>query len=118
VPPLAKGLPNSEGHGSVSEELISRAIFNHPLFREDSRKVLQYLDEALTGSMYAHAIFKFRRANNRHDVLFLAVKSQHSGSDKWKLAKEKAFSDMRNSTWNGTDTVTILSFINKHRGSV
>lgn len=116
APPLAEGLPYSEGHGSVSEELVSRATFKHPLFREDSKKVLQYLDEALAGSMYAHAISKFRRANNGRDA-FLAVKSQHGGSDKWKLAKEKAFSDMRNSTWNGTGTVTISSFINKHRSA-
>ena len=116
APPLAEGLPYSEGHGSISEELVARATFNHPLFREDSKKVLQYLDEALTGSMYAHAISKFRRTNNGRDA-FLAVKSQHGGSDKWKLAKEKAFSDMRNSTWNGTGTVTISSFINKHRSA-
>jgi hypothetical protein len=116
APPLAEDLPYSTIYGSISKELVARATFRHPLFREDSKKVLQYLDEALSGSTYAHAISKFRRSNNGREA-FIAVKSQHGGADKWKLAKEKAISDMRNSSWNGTGTITVSAFINKHRSA-
>ena len=114
APPLMEGFPFSELYGSVSEELVHRATYAHPLFREDSKKVLQFLDEALTGTTYSHTISKFRRTNNGREA-FLAVKAQHGGMDKWKLSKDKALSDMRNSTWNGAGTITISSFINKHR---
>ena len=114
APPLRPGYPFSDLYGSVSEELVHRATYDHPLFREDSKKVLQFLDEALTGTSYSHTISKFRRANNGREA-FLAVSAQHGGLDKWKTAKDKALADMRNSTWNGTGTITVSSFINKHR---
>jgi len=75
---------------------------------------LQYLDEALTGTSYSHTISKFRRSNNGREA-FLAVSAQHGGLDKWKAAKDKAVADMRNSSWNGAGTLTVSSFINKHR---
>jgi hypothetical protein len=114
APPLRPGYPFSDMYGSVSEELVHRATYDHPLFREDSKKVLQLLDEALTGTTYSHTISKFRRSNNGREA-FLAVKAQHGGMDKWKLAKDKALTDMRQSTWNGTGTITVSSYINKHR---
>lgn len=116
APPLKPGYPYSEEYGSVSEELVARATFEHPLFREDSKKVLQFLDEALNGTTYSHTISKSRRKNDGRGAFF-AVSAQHGGLDKWKSTKDKAISDMRTSSWNGAGTITVSSFINKHRAA-
>ena len=39
APALATGIPHSEIHGSVEEELIARASHTHPLYREDNSKL-------------------------------------------------------------------------------
>lgn len=116
APPLLANQPFSDETGSVSEELVVRATHSHPKFKDDSTKVFQYLDEALQGSAYVGAISKFRKHGDGRGA-YLAITSQYGGKDRWYLVKEKALSDLRDSTWNGTGTVTVSSFILKHRNA-
>lgn len=116
APPLLLDKPFSAETGAVSEELISRADHNHPKYRDDSLKVLQFLDEALAGSAYVQAISKFRKSGDGRGA-YLAIISQYGGTDKWHLLKEAANHVLREATWNGTGTITLSSFILRHRNA-
>lgn len=104
----------------VSEELVARATFEHQLFREDSKKVLQFL---MKPSMEQHILTPFLNHESTMMVQVLSLLSHHnmmealiSGGS--QATKDKApVNDMRDSSWKGAGTITISSFINKHQAT-
>ena len=63
-PPLENSRSYSAVSGSVEMELISRATYNHSSFKEDNKKLYQFLEEATRTTQYSHSIRPFSRTKN------------------------------------------------------
>ena len=61
APPLMTNQPHSFEHGSVELELVNRASYDHPLFRDDNSKLYYLLEEATRSTQYAALIKPFQR---------------------------------------------------------
>ena len=58
TPALAAGQPHSTEHGSVKDELVSRASHTHALFRDDNVTVYHHLDgdDSVDGMTFFEAL--------------------------------------------------------------
>ena len=106
--------PHSEEAGSIQEELINRASHDHPLFREDNKKLYYKLEEATRTKAYAASIKPFQRPHDGRGAYFSLI-SQHAGHDKWNIEVTKAVAYMHSTKWKSTCNYLLASFCNRHR---
>ena len=62
-------MPHSVIHGSVEEDLITRALNDHPLFKYDNAEVYYDLKTALRGTTYLASINPFQRSKDGRGAL-------------------------------------------------
>ena len=79
--PLTTDMPHSAIHGSAEEDLIARALHDHPLFKDDSAEVYYNLETALRGTTSIASIKPFQRLKDGRGAL-LGVQSQYAKRDK------------------------------------
>ena len=118
VPPpldaLATNRPYGVNTGSVTKELIVRASHTHALFDNDNELVYDALEEALRSTQYSATLSTFKRAKNGRGA-WIALIAQYVGVDKWQKEVKKHESFLLTYVWKGNSTVTLESFVNKHR---
>ena len=74
LPPLDTDMPHSTIHGSFEEDLIARALHDHPLFKDNNAEVYYDLKMALRGTNYLASIKPFQRSKDGRGA-FLGVQS-------------------------------------------
>jgi hypothetical protein len=114
APPLAANSPHSEEHKSIENELIARAKHEHPLFRNDNKKVYNMLEVATRGTQYSATLKGFQRNKDGRGA-YLSILSQHVGLDKLQLAVTKHESFLTSQKWKSTSNLSLESFCAKHR---
>ena len=80
--PLAPGNSYSNSSGSVEAELVSRASFDHALYRSDNAKAYAYIEEAVRSSQYNSSIKPFQRTKDGRGLivhLLLSMLAKTSG---------------------------------------
>ena len=116
VPALENNRPHSEEHGSVENELITRALHEHELFREDNAKVYYHLEEATRGTSYAASIKPFQRSKNGCGA-WVALTNQNAGRDKWEAQIKHQDDLLHTRVWKGQWTFPLEGFIAQHRNA-
>lgn len=61
---LANGQPHSLEHGFVEEELVARALHDHPLYRADNAKEYFYVEEVTRTTAFAASIKPYQRTKD------------------------------------------------------
>ena len=115
-PALLQGLPHSQEHGSVEQELVMRASHTHPLFPQDEATVFRDLEEALRGASYAASLKPFARGK-RGRAAYLAIVNQYAGKDKWEILWKKHNELLVNNKWTGQSSYTLEKFASSHRNA-
>ena len=115
-PPLGRNKSYSDATGSVEMELISRATYNHSSYKEDNKKLYQFLEEATRTTQYSHSIRPFSRTKNGSEA-YAAIKAQYAGRDKWQSEIKKQENFIHTRVWKGNTNFSLESFITQHRAA-
>ena len=70
-------MPHSVIHGSVEEDLITRALHDHSLFKDENAEVYYDLEMVLKGTTYLELIKPFQRSKDGRGAL-LGVQIKYS----------------------------------------
>jgi hypothetical protein len=116
APAIAAGQPYSADHGSVEDELITRATHNQPLYCQDNATVYYKLEEATRATNYAASIKPFQRAKNGR-AAFKAIINQFAGVDKWNAEIQKQESIMHTRKWKGQSNYPLEKHCATHRNA-
>lgn len=115
-PTLDTNKSYSASTGSVEMELISRATYDHSSFKEDNKKLYQFLEEATRTTQYSHSIRPFSRNKNGSEA-YKAMKAQYAGRDKWQSEIKKQENFIHTRVWKGNTNFSLESFITQHRAA-
>lgn len=116
APALINNQPYSEEHGSVEDEMIARASFDDPLFKDDNAKLFFFVENAVRGTSYAPSIAPFQ---NRQDGVgaWRALISQFAGPDKWEAEIRKQDDLLHTRVWKGQSNFSLENFVSQHRNA-
>ena len=115
-PPLEVNQPYSAEHGSIENDLISRASHTHGLFRSDNAEVYNKLEEATRGTTYANSIKPYQRRKDGRGA-FESLSGQYAGVDKWEIELKKQNSLLNTRKWKGQGNFTLEKFCQQHRNA-
>jgi hypothetical protein len=113
---IAAGTPHSTEHGSIEDELISRASHTNPLYREDNSAVYYKLEEATRATSYAASIKPYQRTKNGRGA-WLALSNQYAGRDKWEAEIKRHEQLLHTRIWKGQSNFPLERFVAQHRNA-
>ena len=116
LPPTATDSPHTEANGSVENDLVEFATHDHPLFRDDSKKVYFYLEEASRGTSYAASLKPFQADKDGREA-FIAFMRQYAGRDKWDKELKRCNTLLNTRVWKGQSNFTLERFVSQHRNA-
>ena len=116
LPPTATDCPHTEANGSVENDLVAFASHDHPLYRDDSKKVYFLLEEASRGTSFAASLKPFQAAKDGREA-FLAFMRQFAGKDKWDKELKRCNNLLNTRTWKGQSNFTLERFVSQHRNA-
>lgn len=114
LPPLKPGMPFSEDHGDLEEEMIAYLSHDHSLYGIDNRQLLKMIETGLRGTSYASTVVRFRQAGDGRGC-FLALESTHAGKSVWEKRIKDAEAILSGREWTGTGNITLEAHLDKHR---
>ena len=88
IPPPSPGLLVNQAYsregGSITDELISRATFNHPLMKEDNKRLFNLLHNAWKGTEANNAITPLMIENKLGREAWMAGLNEYASEDRYK----------------------------------
>lgn len=111
---LVRGQPYGATAGSITQELVTRATHDHPLFRSDNQTVFNLLDDVLRTTSYAPTLSVYRRTKNGRGA-WLAILAQYVGKDKWISEAKQHSSFFETFVWKGNNNVSLDDLASKYR---
>ena len=115
APLPAADSPTSANYQTISEELIAYTPHSGDEFAEDNAKVLQILQDMISGTSFESSIKSHQRSRNGR-AAYLALCQHNMGTSKWDKILEDAEAYVLKREWNGKNQrFSLKSHINKHR---
>ena len=114
APALLPRQPHSQEHGSIEGELIARLSHTSPVYRDDNAAVYHHLEEATRGTTFSSTLKPYQRSKDGR-AAYLALISQHAGTDKWEKELKERESFMKSRVWKGNSNFSLEKFLEEHR---
>ena len=120
VPPIGvikEDFPYSDNVTSFHDDLIKRALHDHPNYADDNATVLDILVACFKGTMHMSDLKPFQRTRDGRGAL-LALELHNMGTSKYDTIVSKAENTVLNTKWNGRNSrFTLARHIAAHRNA-